>query len=135
MRLETDIVIEYAILITVPVEVPKRIVRREIFKLDEQIRENVLYRLHELVHEFVHLEWNPRQNEHIACSHSGFLPLEPLVWDDERQCKADHRGNVGYWFRDQDRSGPEPSSEHGTVIVVNKLRRTVEVGLMPAPAM
>lgn len=51
----TDIVIEHAVLVTVPVKVPKGIVRREILELNEQVRKDVSDGLHKLVHEFIHL--------------------------------------------------------------------------------
>ena len=52
---KAHIVIEATVLLTETVEVLECIVRREVFELHEQVREDFLHGIHELIHEFVHL--------------------------------------------------------------------------------
>ena len=54
--IKAHIIIEATVLLTETVEVLERIVRREVFELHEQVRENFLHGVHELVHEFFHLQ-------------------------------------------------------------------------------
>lgn len=126
---QDDIIVEHAVLMTVPVKVPKRIVGRKVFKLDEQIRKDVPDRLHKLVHEGVHL----RAVSTTFVVASADSPLGLPAWRDARQCRAGRRGSAGYWFRDQDRWAPWRSrSANATLLSIAEL--TVDVGLMPAPA-
>jgi hypothetical protein len=53
---KAHVVIEATILLTETVEVPECVVRREVFELHEQVREDFFHGVHELVHEFVHLQ-------------------------------------------------------------------------------
>ena len=51
------VVIEATVLLTETVEVLECIVRREVFELHKQAREDFPHGVHELVHEFVHLQF------------------------------------------------------------------------------
>ena len=51
----TYIIVEAAVCVSEPLEVAEGIVRREVLELHEELREYLLHRLHELVHEFIHL--------------------------------------------------------------------------------
>ena len=60
---KTYVIVENAVLVTVSIEVSKRIVGGKVLELNEQIREHVRHGVHELVHECVHLTWG--QNDSI----------------------------------------------------------------------
>jgi len=56
MEASTHIVIEASILVTEHVQILERVVCREVFELNEKMREDFSHRSHELDHEPIHLQ-------------------------------------------------------------------------------
>ena len=118
-------------LVTVPVEIPKRIVRRKVLELDDQVREHVLDRLHKLVHERVHLgsvstdaawfAWTCLLTRRSGTAHANVERIVEVTPGIGAEIETD--GDLGSIMH------------HCHQRAQHDARRTVDVGLMPAPAM